>query len=175
MHKLVDTLKICVVLLFLGNLSFAQKYKYDENARDEGAQMVENQMGLIENPLTLEYLRGIGQRLVDQLENRTFEYEFFIVDMMEPNAFSLPGGYIYISRGLLILINDEAELAGIIGHEIIHAHNRHSYRRRRRPSRTRSSCALPRRGSSRSSRSRIRCNRRACWASCISTFPKRQQ
>ncbi len=132
MQKLINPIITCVLLLFLGNLSFAQKYKYDEKARDEGAKMVETQMGLIDNPLTLEYLRGIGQRLVNQLENRTFDYEFFIVDMMEPNAFSLPGGYIYISRGLLILINDEAELAGIIGHEIIHAHNRHSYKQKNR-------------------------------------------
>ena len=54
MRKLINTIKICVLLLLLGNLSFAQKYKYDVKARDEGAKMVETQMGLIDNPLTLE-------------------------------------------------------------------------------------------------------------------------
>jgi predicted Zn-dependent protease len=46
--------------------------------------------------------------------------------MAEPNAFALPGGYIYISRGLLSLVNDEAELAGVMGHEMIHVTKRHS-------------------------------------------------
>ncbi len=132
MQKYQKIAIIAFLLLFINSITFSQKYNYDKKARDEGAKMVETQMGLIENPLTLEYVREIGQRLVDNLENRTFDYDFFIVDMMEPNAFSLPGGYIYISRGLLILINDEAELAGIIGHEIIHAHNRHSYKQKNR-------------------------------------------
>jgi len=109
-----------------------QKTSYDEKARDEGAKMVEAQMGLISNPVSEEYISKIGNRLVQNLENREFDYKFFIVDMTEPNAFSLPGGFIYISRGLLILINDEAELAGIIGHEIIHAHNRHSFKQMKR-------------------------------------------
>ncbi len=46
--------------------------------------------------------------------------------MAEPNAFALPGGYIYVSRGLLSLVNDEAELACVIGHEMIHVTKRHS-------------------------------------------------
>ena len=94
--------------------------------------MVESEMGLVDLPQALEYINKIGNRLVDQLDSRTFDYRFFIVDMAEPNAFSLPGGYVYISRGLLALINDESELAGIIGHEIIHAHNRHSYKQMKR-------------------------------------------
>lgn len=121
-----------LLALFITSFSHSQNLSYDKKARDEGAKMVEAQMGLVSNPITEEYVSNIGNRLVDQLENRTFDYRFFIVDLTEPNAFSLPGGYIYISRGLLILINDEAELAGIIGHEIIHAHNRHSFKQMKR-------------------------------------------
>ena len=121
-----------IAVLLLVHVAIGQKKSYDVKARDEGAKMVEAQMGLVSNPITEEYISKIGNRLVDQLENREFDYRFFIVDMREPNAFSLPGGYIYISRGLLILINDEAELAGIIGHEIIHAHNRHSFKQMKR-------------------------------------------
>jgi predicted Zn-dependent protease len=56
---------------------------------------------------------------------RPFQYSFSVLDQMAPNAFSLPGGHIYVSRGLIALANDEDELAGVIGHEIIHAAERH--------------------------------------------------
>jgi predicted Zn-dependent protease len=56
-------------------------------------------------------------------------YQFQVVDMEEPNAFALPGGYVYVSRGLLILVNAEDELAGVIGHEIGHVATRHSVQR----------------------------------------------
>lgn len=118
---------------FLHPFAYSQKNKsFDIKARDEGAKMVELQMGLINNDVTEAYISDIGNRLVAELEGNTFDYRFFIVDMTEPNAFSLPGGYIYVSRGILSLINDEAELAGILGHEIIHAHNRHSYKQLKR-------------------------------------------
>jgi predicted Zn-dependent protease len=59
-------------------------------------------------------------------------YRFAVVDMMEPNAFALPGGYIYVSRGLLAIANSEAELANVIGHEIGHVAARHSAQRETR-------------------------------------------
>ncbi len=55
-----------------------------------------------------------------------FEFKFHLVDMEEPNAFALPGGHIYVTRGILPLIQTEDELAGIIGHEIMHVIQRHS-------------------------------------------------
>jgi predicted Zn-dependent protease len=64
--------------------------------------------------------------LLRGLPRRDFAYRFAIVDEMEPNAFALPGGYIFVSRGLLALTNNEDELACILGHEIVHAANRHS-------------------------------------------------
>ncbi len=63
---------------------------------------------------------------------RDVAYRFFIADMPEPNAFALPGGYIYVSRGLLALANSEDELAGVIGHEIGHVAARHSAQRQTR-------------------------------------------
>jgi predicted Zn-dependent protease len=60
------------------------------------------------------------------------KYEFHAVDMEETNAFALPGGYVYVSRGLLALANSEDELAGVIGHEIGHVAARHSAQRQTR-------------------------------------------
>jgi predicted Zn-dependent protease len=58
------------------------------------------------------------------------DYHFEIVDMPEPNAFALPGGFVYVSRGLLALLNSEDELASVIGHEIGHVAAHHHCARR---------------------------------------------
>jgi predicted Zn-dependent protease len=92
----------------------------------EAAAQVEAQMGLADHARATEYIEKIGQRLVANLEDKQFEYKFHVVDMAAPNAFALPGGYIYFSRGILLVANSEDELAGVMGHEIIHSHNRHS-------------------------------------------------
>ena len=62
-----------------------------------------------------------GRKLVSQLSDKVFSrYYFRVMDSPEINAFALPGGYVYVTRGLLALVNNEAELAGVIGHEIGH-------------------------------------------------------
>ncbi len=127
----IRSLKIFVVLsFFVFSTGFlpAQNYKYDKNAGSEGAKQVVAQMGLVNNPVTETYINKIGQRLVSELSTKEFDYTFHIVDMIEPNAFALPGGYIYISRGLLVVMNSEDEIAGVLGHEIIHSNYRHSYK-----------------------------------------------
>jgi len=95
---------------------------------EEEAQNVAAQMGLYDEPALIAYVRSVGQRLVAASPRRDLKYEFHVVDMVEPNAFALPGGYIYVSRGILALTNDEDELAGILGHEIGHVAARHSVR-----------------------------------------------
>ena len=71
-------------------------------------------------------VQEIGKRLLRSDPSRKFEYEFHIVDQEMPNAFALPGGHIYVSRGLIALANSEDELACVIGHEITHAAKRHA-------------------------------------------------
>lgn len=104
----------------------------DKELGKQTAKQVDQQIGLYELSVTGEYVRAIGNRLVDHLEERQFQYVFNIVDQQEPNAFAAPGGYVYFSRGLLSLANSEDELAGVMGHEIIHVHERHSVRQSRK-------------------------------------------
>jgi predicted Zn-dependent protease len=92
---------------------------------DEAAK-VEQQMGLLDDPGLVTYVDSVGQRLAEQSPRRDVMYRFHIVDMVEPNAFALPGGYVYVTRGLLALLNTEDELAGVVGHEIGHVAARHS-------------------------------------------------
>jgi predicted Zn-dependent protease len=98
----------------------------------EAAAQVEREIGLVNDPKLLAYVRQIGQRLAAHSPRKDVAYQFYIADMPEPNAFALPGGYIYVSRGLLALANTEDELAGVIGHEIGHVAARHSAQRETR-------------------------------------------
>ena len=79
------------------------------------------QFGLYQDKTLQLYVNDIGQNLVSKLSDKIFSKYFFrVMDSPEINAFALPGGYVYVTRGLLALVNNEAELAGVIGHEIGH-------------------------------------------------------
>ena len=98
----------------------------------EVAKLVEQQIGLYPMPQTEAYLREVGGRLVAVVNDPRWKFSFQIVDQQEPNAFAIPGGGIYVSRGLLALINREDELAGVLAHEIAHVTQRHSARQQRK-------------------------------------------
>jgi predicted Zn-dependent protease len=83
------------------------------------------------DPELTEYVRAVGGRLVAashelSVSERQLPYEFVVLNSSVPNAWALPGGKLAINRGLLTEINSEAELAAVLGHEIVHAAARHS-------------------------------------------------
>lgn len=75
------------------------------------------------------YVQRVGAKVAANTERGDVQYKFSVIDSPIVNAFALPGGYIYISRGLLALANSEAELAAVLGHEIGHVTARHSAER----------------------------------------------
>ena len=93
---------------------------------EEEAGKVARQMGLLDHSPFVAYLDQVGHRLAEQSPRKNVAYQFHLVDAVEPNAFALPGGYVYVTRGLLPLVNSEDELAGVVGHEIGHVAARHS-------------------------------------------------
>ena len=95
----------------------------------EEAKKVDQEMGLLNEPALTAYVDAVGQRLVKESPRHELPHEFHVVDMIEPNAFALPGGYVYVTRGLLVLLNTEDELAGVVGHEIGHVAARHTVQR----------------------------------------------
>ena len=105
----------------------------DENwEREVGQQMYapmrQSQGGdYILDPALTEYVEGVGDRLAAQAK-RDLPYEFHILNDSVPNAWALPGGKIVINRGLLTELNSEAELAAVLGHEIVHADAAHGSR-----------------------------------------------
>jgi len=87
---------------------------------------ISQQYGIYNNTKLEHYVNEVGQRLVSVSDRNSIPYEFHVVDMPFLNAFALPGGYIYITRGLLAELDNEAQLASVLGHEIGHVCCRHS-------------------------------------------------
>lgn len=103
-------------------MSEAEEIAYGQQADAE----VRREMGVYDNPELQRYVSDIGDRLARLSHRPNLPWSFTIVDHPAVNAFALPGGYIYITRGILPYLNDEAELAGVLGHEIAHVTARHA-------------------------------------------------
>lgn len=119
-------LAINLLVFLISTQFYAQNVELDKMLGQQNAQMVESQMGIYDDADQTAYVRRVGNRLVAELENPLFEYQFHLVEDPSPNAFALPGGYLYVTTGLIPILESEDELACILGHEIIHSNNRHS-------------------------------------------------
>ena len=89
---------------------------------------VMKQYSLYENKELQDYVQRVGRKLAAESHRSGLIYRFHVLDSTEINAFALPGGYIYITRGLMSYLNSEAEFAAVLGHEIGHVTARHSVR-----------------------------------------------
>ncbi len=118
-----------VLLLLAGCGVTLQSVERDKELGRQTARKVEADMGIYQDSGKVEYLNRVAGRLVTVHSDKDFTYQFAVVDQYEPNAFALPGGHIYVSRGLLALTNSEDELANVIAHEIVHVSGRHSAKR----------------------------------------------
>jgi predicted Zn-dependent protease len=98
----------------------------DQRAGEEGKTEVAAALGLVQDPKVQQLVEAVGKRVLAHAPPRTFAYSFGVVDQWEPNAFTLPGGVVYVSRGLLVLSDSEDELANVLAHEIMHAAARHA-------------------------------------------------
>ncbi len=86
------------------------------------------QQAAYNNPQLQSYVNRVGQRLVANSEESDIPFTFTVIDSPDINAFALPGGYIYIYRGLLAYLESEGELAGVLGHEMGHVTSNHHTR-----------------------------------------------
>jgi len=84
--------------------------------------------GVYEDQELQDYVDRIGQKLARKSHRSNLQFHFTVLDSAEINAFALPGGYIYVTRGIMAYLDSEAELAGVLGHEIGHVTARHSVR-----------------------------------------------
>ena len=113
----------------LGAFEIVQALSAGEAAAGQSfSQSIKSQSKIVNNPEQLKYLNDIGQRQAKLMGRDEFEYEFNIIEDPTPNAFALPGGKIFFHTGMLELMDSEAELAGVLAHEIAHSVLSHSYK-----------------------------------------------
>jgi len=98
----------------------------------EEHEKVMSSMTLFEDEELVAYVREIGQKMADVSHRPDLEYHFHVIDSPEINAFALPGGYVYVNRGLLTYMNSEADLAAVLAHEIGHITARHAVQQQAR-------------------------------------------
>ncbi|HSW51268.1 MAG TPA: M48 family metallopeptidase, partial [Bryobacteraceae bacterium] len=91
----------------------------------QAAALIEQDLRLVEEPAVVQYVDALGQSLVQVSGRKGIAYTFKVVDSPEINAFALPGGFIYVNRGLIEAADTQDELAGVLAHEIGHVVARH--------------------------------------------------
>jgi predicted Zn-dependent protease len=89
---------------------------------------IRKQYAVYANARLQAYVQQVGERLAATSHRAQLKYTFTVLDSPEVNAFALPGGYIYVTRGIMAHLNSEAELAAVLGHEIGHVTARHAVR-----------------------------------------------
>ena len=92
----------------------------------QNAESINAKLPIIRDPAVAEYVQQLGMSIAQTTERANLDWRFFVVDSREVNAFALPGGFIYVNRGLIERAQHLDELAGAIGHEIGHVVRRHS-------------------------------------------------
>ncbi len=122
-------LSACAINPVTGEADFVTISESQEIAQGKQYhQTILAQYGAYDDPELQAYVNDIGQKLAAKSHRSHLKFHFTVLDAPEINAFALPGGYIYITRGIMAYLNSEAEIAGVLGHEIGHVTARHSVR-----------------------------------------------
>ena len=109
--------------------AFGYPISEERKLGDQFAIEAASQLPLLREPAVVDYVSRIGQRIVAKLDApQPFDYRFSVVGDETLNAFAVPGGFIYVNSGLLLRAGNDSELAGVLAHEIGHAHAHHIVR-----------------------------------------------
>ena len=92
----------------------------------EYAQQINAQLPIVRDPEVVRYINVLGDSIAKLADSRNLDWQFFVVNASEVNAFAVPGGYVYVNRGLIERAQRMDQLAGVLGHEIGHVVRRHS-------------------------------------------------
>src|ERR1700688_1776196 len=92
----------------------------------EYAQQINAQLPIIQDPEINRYINVLGDSISRLTSRKDLDWQFFIVDSKEVNAFAVPGGFVYVNRGLIERAQSMSQVAGVIGHESGHVTKRHS-------------------------------------------------
>lgn len=119
--------RTALLLAFVAGTASCVPPTQDEVAMgNEYAQQVERELPIVRDPDVVRYINVLGDSIARVSDDRALTWRFNVVDQPEINAFAVPGGHIYVYRGLIEKTTTMSELAGVLGHEIAHVTQRHS-------------------------------------------------
>ena len=127
-------MKYIFLSLFLASCAPAWGVSLEEEVKLGQAehQKIMSKFGIYRDQELQSYINKVGQRVAAESSRPEIEYRFTILNDDLINAFALPGGFIYVTRGMLLHMNSESELAAVLGHEIAHVTEKHALRRQTR-------------------------------------------
>ncbi len=117
----MDAIKGAVDIIQVSNISDEQEVEIGKQTN----QQVLNQYQLHDGPQVQAYVTNLGQELLDNSDSRDIPFTFQVVNSDEVNAFATPGGFVYVTTGLLKTADNRAQLASVVAHEIAHINKRH--------------------------------------------------
>jgi predicted Zn-dependent protease len=120
--RLAAGLTACMILNGCGGISQQQEVEMGAQT----AQQVNAQLPILNDATVNAYVNSLGRSIASRTSRADLNWQFAVVNTEVINAFALPGGYIYVNRGVLSRASNESELAGVLGHEIEHVVRRHS-------------------------------------------------
>ena len=115
--------------LVLPPRSPAMTIQQERELGEKVLQEVKRRWPMVQEPSVNEYVTRIGKRILQSVEAQPFEYQFYVINIPEVNAFAVPGGKVFVNSGLILLVDNEDELAGVMAHEIGHVVARHIAKR----------------------------------------------
>ncbi len=125
-------LALCGTAALFGQGFFRMTEEQEIELGKHAAAQVEKDQPILHDPAVDKFLNDLGQKLVQKSGRPGIQYTFHVVDTTDVNAFALPGGYIFVNRGLIETASNESELAGVLGHEIGHVVAKHGVEQARR-------------------------------------------
>jgi len=120
---------ILLLILFLPDPSSAMTLQEERELGEKILQEVKRRWPMVQEPSVNQYITRLGREIILSIEPQPFEYQFYIINSTEINAFAVPGGKVFLNSGLLVLAENEEEVAGVISHEIGHVVARHIAKR----------------------------------------------
>ncbi|HMJ19546.1 MAG TPA: M48 family metalloprotease, partial [Gemmatimonadaceae bacterium] len=92
----------------------------------QNAEQINAQLPIVTDPAITSYIQDLGESIAKKTSRSDLDWHFYVINTKQVNAFALPGGYVYVDRGLIETVDRLDELTGTLGHEIGHVIQRHS-------------------------------------------------
>lgn len=129
---MVRRIALMLLLLLPSSTLLALSLEEEIKLGQQEHQKIIAKFGVYRDQELQSYIERVGQRVAEQSSRLEIDYQFTVLNDNIINAFALPGGFIYVTRGMLMHMNSESELAAVLGHEIAHVTEKHALRRESR-------------------------------------------